>query len=61
MKANWWHTATLLAQQYNINKQSSKPAADAAKFHPYIPKPKPRQATPEDLKRLFGPDWAKHA
>jgi hypothetical protein len=50
----------LLAQTYNINRTQSKPPADATKFHPYIKKPKPREATPEDLKRLFGPNWDKH-
>jgi hypothetical protein len=48
-----------LAQFYNANKPQSKPTAEPSKFHPFIKKPKPKQATPEDLKRLFGPDWAK--
>jgi hypothetical protein len=49
-----------MAQVYNLNKSQSKPAADPGKFHPYVKQPKPRQATPEDLKRLFGSDWQKH-
>jgi hypothetical protein len=50
-----------MAQNYNMNKPANKPAAEATKFHPYAKKPKPRQATPEDLARLFGPNWHKHA
>lgn len=45
-----------MAQFYNANKPKEKPTADAYKFHPYAKKPKApaRQATPEDMKRLFG-------
>lgn len=60
--ADWWHTANLLAQFYNANKSKEQPKHDAYKFHPYAKKPKTaaRRATPEDLERLFGPDWQKH-
>lgn len=60
LEADWWHTANLLAQTYNLNRPSSKPAADPHKFHPFAKKPKARQATPEEIARLFGPNWNKH-
>jgi hypothetical protein len=44
---------------YNANRPSNKPAAEPSKFHPFAKKPAPKQASPEDLKRLFGPDWQK--
>ena len=48
-----------MAQFYNANKSTTKPQADPIKFHPYAKKPAPKQATPDDLKKLFGPDWQK--
>lgn len=60
LEHEWWHTANILAQQANINKDKSSPRADPRKLNPYAKKPKPRQATPQDLERLFGKDWQKH-
>jgi hypothetical protein len=48
-----------LAQFYNANKSPTKPTAEPSKFHPFTKKAKPKEASPEDLKRLFGPDWQK--
>lgn len=60
LEAEWWHTANLLAQTYNLNRPQHKPAVDPYKFHPFAEKPKPRQATPDEIARLFGPDWHRH-
>jgi hypothetical protein len=49
-----------LAQQANLNRDKNSARADPRKFNPYAKKAKPRQATPDDLKRLFGKDWQKH-
>jgi hypothetical protein len=49
-----------LAQFYNANKAPSKPHAEPSKFHPFTKKPKPKQATPEEIARLLSPDWHKH-
>ena len=61
LKHQWWHTANLLAQQANIHRDKHSAKADPRKFNPFAKKPKPKQATPEDLERLFGKDWAKYA
>jgi hypothetical protein len=50
-----------LAQQANINRDKTSPKTDPRKLNPYAKKPKPRQATQQDLERLFGKDWQKHA
>lgn len=54
---DWWHTANLLAQTANLNKAKHSPAIDPAKLNPFAPKPKPRQATPEEIAKLLGGDW----
>jgi hypothetical protein len=43
----------------NINRDKNKPPHEPAKFHPFAKKKKPRQASPEEIAALFGPDWAK--
>jgi hypothetical protein len=49
-----------LAQAANINRDKHSQRVDPRKLNPYAKQPKPRQATPEDLARLFGKDWQKH-
>jgi hypothetical protein len=63
LEHQWWHTANLIAQQANIHRDKHSPKADPRKFNPFAKKTKPkaREATPEDLERLFGKDWAKYA
>jgi hypothetical protein len=48
-----------LCQTYNVNKSSTKPQAEPSKFHPFVKKKKPRQATPEEIEKLLGPNWNK--
>jgi hypothetical protein len=43
----------------NINRGKGKPAQKPAEFHPFLKKKAPRQATPEEIQALFGPDWHK--
>jgi hypothetical protein len=54
---DWWHTANLLAQQANLNKAKHAPTTDPARLNPFAKKAKPRQATPDEIKKLLGPDW----
>jgi hypothetical protein len=51
----------VLCQVYNINKPSHKPTAKPHEFHPFAKRhrQKPREATPDELKKLFGPNWNK--
>lgn len=57
---DWWHTANLLAQQANLHRDKHKQPRPPIEFNPFAAKPKPRQASDEDLKRILGPDWRKH-
>lgn len=54
LEHDWWHTANLLCQQANINRDKNSPRQDVYRFHPFAKKPPPRQATPEEIRRLFG-------
>ena len=54
---DWWHTANLLAQQANLNKAKHAPKTDPAKLNPFATQPKARQATPEEITQLLGPNW----
>ena len=54
---DWWHTANLLAQQANLNKAKHAPSTDPARLNPFAKKAKPRQATPEEITKLLGPNW----
>lgn len=56
---DWWHTANLLAQNANINKPKHAPTVDPGKLNPFAKKSRPRQATPEEIAKLFGPNWAE--
>lgn len=58
---DWWHTANLLAQQANINKPKHSPSSDPAKLNPFARKKAPRQATPEEIKKLLSPNWQEVA
>jgi hypothetical protein len=40
---------------YNINRPKNKSAEKPSKFHPMAKKPKAREATPEEIEKLFGP------
>jgi hypothetical protein len=53
----WWHTANLIATLVNIHRDKNKPAQDPSKFHPFAKKKPARQATPEEIAKLLGPDW----
>jgi len=44
----------------NLHKAQHAPKADPRKFNPFAKKPKAREASPEELKRLFGKDWQKY-
>jgi hypothetical protein len=57
---DWWHTANLLAQQANINRPKHSPATDPGKLNPFATKSKGRQATPDEINKLLGPDWQKY-
>jgi hypothetical protein len=57
---DWWHTANLIAQQANINRSKHKPAVKPQQFNPFAKKAKQREATPEEVEKLLGPDWRKH-
>jgi hypothetical protein len=57
---DWWHTANLLAQQANINKPKHAPTTDPTKLNPFAKKAKGKQATPEEIQKLLGPDWQKY-
>lgn len=57
---DWWHTANLLAQNANINKAKHAPTTKPEKLNPFAKKVRPREATPEEIQRLLGPDWQKH-
>lgn len=55
LEADWWHTANLLAQVYNLNRGKGKPPAEASKFHPTVvrkPKEKKQQSVEEFLRIL---------
>lgn len=54
---DWWHTANLLAQQANINKPKHSARTDPSKLNPFARKTKPRQATPEEIQKLLGPNF----
>ena len=56
LESEWWQTAQILAQQANLNRGKGQPAVSAEKFNPFTrAEPvKPRQATDEDLRILFG-------
>jgi hypothetical protein len=57
LEQDWWHTASLLAQYHNANREKGKPAVSPEKFNPFT-KPTPvkrRPATAADLEALFGP------
>jgi len=54
---DWWHTANLLAQQANINRPKHAPSTDPGKLNPFAKKKAARQATPEEIKKLLGPNW----
>ena len=41
----------------NINRGKHKPAFKPHQFHPFAKKPAARQATPEEIKKLLGPNW----
>lgn len=56
---DWWHTANLLAQQKNINRAKHEPATDPGKLNPFAKKAKQRQASPDEIAKLLGPDWQK--
>jgi len=49
----------LIATLANIHRDKHKPAADPSKFHPFAKKKAARQATPEEIAKLLGPDWHK--
>lgn len=54
---DWWHTANILAQQANINRAKHQPQTDPKKLNPFARKESARQATPDEIKQLLGPDW----
>lgn len=47
----------MIATLANIHREKHKPAHDASKFHPFAKKKAARQATPEEIAKLLGPDW----
>ena len=57
---DWWHTANLLAQNANINRPKHAPATDPGKLNPFAKRAKARQATPDEINKLLGPDWQKY-
>jgi hypothetical protein len=47
----------MLAQQCNQHRDKGQPIRKPAEFNPFARKPAPRQATPDEIRRLLGPDW----
>jgi hypothetical protein len=54
---DWWHTANLLAQTANLHRAKHAPSVDPRKLNPFTKKPRGRQATPEEIQKLLGPNW----
>jgi hypothetical protein len=44
----------VLSLLYNVNRPANKPAAEPSKFHPFTPKPKPREVSPEEFAKMLG-------
>jgi hypothetical protein len=42
-----------------VNRGKHAPARKPADFHPFAKKKAARQATPEEIQKLLGPDWHK--
>lgn len=57
LEQSWWHTAALLAQYHNANRERGKPAVSPEKFNPFARQTpvKRRPATDADMEALFGP------
>ena len=41
----------------NIHRGKNKPASKPEQFNPFAKQKAPRQATPEEIKKLLGPNW----
>lgn len=54
---DWWHTANLLAQQANLHKAKHAPTVDPGRLNPFAKRKAARQATPEEIAKLLGPNW----
>lgn len=55
LEADWWHTANLLSQNYNMNRGKGKPSQTAEKFHPCAKKrkrPDAKEASPVEMEML---------
>lgn len=46
-----------MAAIFNVNRDRRKPPVDPTKLHPFARKKAVRQATPEEVAKLLGPDW----
>jgi hypothetical protein len=40
-----------------LHRDKNKPAQEPSKFHPFAKKKPARQATPEEIAKLLGPNW----
>lgn len=47
----------MIATLININRNKHSPARKPADFHPFAKKKQARQATPEEVQKLLGPNW----
>lgn len=47
----------MIATIVNVNRAKHSPAKKPIDFHPFAKNKKPRQATPEEIKKLLGPNW----
>jgi hypothetical protein len=55
---DWWHTANLLAQTANLHRPKHAPSVQPARLNPFAKtKTAARQATPEEIQQLLGPNW----
>jgi len=41
----------------NIHRAKNKPASKPEQFQPFAKKKPARQATPDEIKKLLGPNW----
>lgn len=43
-----------------MNRAKHSPRVKPQQFNPFAKKAKPKEATPEEIQKLFGPDWQKY-
>jgi hypothetical protein len=46
-----------MSQQANLNRSKGQPQAKPIEFNPFAKKATPRQATPDEIRKLLGPNW----